>query len=61
MPRCHVDDIAQFALANGVAVVPSSVFYPAQTSNSALRLDFIHASETQLAQATVLLVEILIA
>jgi DNA-binding transcriptional MocR family regulator len=61
MPRCNVDSIAQSALANGVAVVPSSVFYSGQTVTSALRLNFTHASETQLVRAAKRLVEILIA
>lgn len=61
MPHCDVDNIAQAALDNGVAVVPSSVFYQDQTTTCALRLNFTHANETQLVQATQRLVEILIA
>ena len=63
MPKCNVEKIAQSALNNGVAVVPSSVFYQKHyaSSTSALRLNFTHANETQLVQATQRLTEILIA
>jgi DNA-binding transcriptional MocR family regulator len=61
MPNCNVDHVAQSALANGVTVVPSSVFYSGQQASSALRLNFTHATEVQLMQAAERLVEILIA
>jgi DNA-binding transcriptional MocR family regulator len=65
MPKCDVDKIAQSALNNGVAVVPSSVFYHEQNVTSppisALRLNFTHANETHLVFAAERLLEILVA
>lgn len=62
MPNCDVNTIAQSALANGVAVVPSSVFYHKQPAlKAALRLNFTHVNEEKLSQAVNRLSEILIA
>ena len=52
LPDCDIDALAESALENGVAVVPSSVFY--QDSNnvkSALRLNFTNANIEELAEA----------
>ena len=52
LSNCHVLTLAQAALKNGVAVVPSCVFYPAkQKQVSALRLNFTNASEEELVVA----------
>lgn len=43
------DELARRSLSQGVAVVPSSVFYPQnENTQSALRLNFTHANSSQL-------------
>jgi len=52
LPDCDVDALASAALASGVAVVPSSVFYQdAQGKPSALRLNFTNATTEALDEA----------
>jgi DNA-binding transcriptional MocR family regulator len=49
LPQCDVDALAKSALAQGVAVVPSSVFYHDKTcQTSALRLNFTNATVEEL-------------
>lgn len=49
---CDILAVAQAALKNGVAVVPSCVFYqPKEKQVSALRLNFTHAREEELVLA----------
>ncbi len=52
LPDCDIDAVAKQMLDKGVAVVPSSVFYPDNTKkNSALRLNFTNAEEALLKEA----------
>ncbi len=52
LPECDVDALAKSALENGVAVVPSSVFYHDRTcQKSALRLNFTNANKQALGVA----------
>lgn len=52
LPDCDVDALAKSALAQGVAVVPSSVFYQNRTCVApALRLNFTNASVEELGVA----------
>lgn len=52
VPNCDTLQLANTALKNGVAVVPSCVFYQPQENHlSALRLNFTHASEEELTLA----------
>lgn len=53
LPTCDVNTLAKTLLKNGVAVVPSSVFYPAhmEGSYSALRLNFTNAEPEALVKA----------
>ncbi len=51
-PQCDTFALAQTLLANGVAVVPSPVFYPDTASASAgMRLNFTNAQPEQLTEA----------
>ncbi|MGD8109291.1 PLP-dependent aminotransferase family protein [Vibrio sp. TRT 17S01] len=57
LPPCDTFFLAQTMLENGVAVVPSPVFYPQENdASSALRLNFTNASPQQLKQAVIRLV-----
>jgi 2-aminoadipate transaminase len=52
LPECDVDALAKSALENGVAVVPSSVFYQNRASViPALRLNFTHSNIKELGEA----------
>lgn len=52
LPECNVDALAKSALENGVAVVPSSVFYHNRAGKpSALRLNFTNANTRALSVA----------
>ena len=52
LPECDVDTLAKSALENGVAVVPSSVFYQDRTNvTPALRLNFTNANKGELCDA----------
>jgi len=51
LPKCNVDALAKSALENGVAVVPSSVFYQDNNAASALRLNFTNANTEELNDA----------
>jgi len=51
LPACDVNALAQSALEQGVAVVPSSVFYHHNGDKPALRLNFTNATSAQLAIA----------
>ena len=52
LPECDVDALAKSALENGVAVVPSSVFYQNRASvTPALRLNFTHSNIEELGEA----------
>jgi DNA-binding transcriptional MocR family regulator len=52
LPDCDVDALAKSALAHGVAVVPSSVFYQTGAMvKPALRLNFTNATVQQLSDA----------
>lgn len=53
LPTCDVDLLAKTLLENGVAVVPSSVFYPShfKTPHTAVRLNFTHAEPEALVEA----------
>jgi len=52
LPACDVDALAQAALENGVAVVPSTVFYQERSDVApALRLNFTNATEQELGEA----------
>jgi DNA-binding transcriptional MocR family regulator len=49
LPECDVDSLAESALSNGVAVVPSSVFYQNRINiEPALRLNFTNSNEEEL-------------
>lgn len=49
LPEYSVNSLATHALKNGVAVVPSIVFYPSKDQiSSALRLIFTHARNEEL-------------
>lgn len=49
LPACDTYKLAEHALNQGVAVVPSKVFYhSSQVQPSALRLNFSHCSETDI-------------
>lgn len=51
-PQCDTFALAQTLLANGVAIVPSPVFYPDTASASAgMRLNFTNAQPEQLTEA----------
>lgn len=61
LPPCNVDKVAQAALENGVAVVPSSVFYQQRgEAQPALRLNFTYASKIQLEIAAKRLTQVLV-
>ena len=52
IPDCDVEALAKSALDQGVAVVPSSVFYQDRSgAASALRLNFTNATEAELGEA----------
>jgi len=52
LPQCDVYALAQAALEEGVAVVPSTVFYQQRGDVApALRLNFTNATQTQLSDA----------
>lgn len=52
LPECDIDALAKSALENGVAVVPSSVFYQeGEESMPALRLNFTNATIDELGDA----------
>lgn len=52
LPECDVESLAKSALAQGVAVVPSSAFYQHRHNvPPALRLNFTHATEVELEEA----------
>lgn len=52
LPECNIDALAKSALENGVAVVPSSVFYQEkEESIPALRLNFTNATIEELSDA----------
>ncbi|RJX75247.1 PLP-dependent aminotransferase family protein [Vibrio sinensis] len=52
LPECDTFELAKQLLANGVAVVPSPVFYPEQDqSTAALRLNFTNANPEELTEA----------
>lgn len=52
LPQCDTFALAKSLLSNGVAVVPSPVFYPQhQLASSALRLNFTNATPDELEEA----------
>lgn len=52
LPPCDINRLAAAALEHGVAVVPSSVFYPQDVNaEPALRINFTHATEQELVVA----------
>ncbi|NVC61744.1 PLP-dependent aminotransferase family protein [Vibrio sp. 05-20-BW147] len=58
LPECDTFALAKSLLGNGVAVVPSPVFYPAgQKAQAALRLNFTNATPEQLKEAVTRLAE----
>lgn len=61
LPDCDVDQLAATLLESGVAVVPSSVFYPAITGAplSAVRLNFTHAEPDALVDAVTKMANVL--
>lgn len=52
LPECDSYELAKSLLENGVAVVPSPVFYPSsEGQKSAIRLNFTNANEEELVEA----------
>lgn len=52
LPDCDTFELASTLIANGVAVVPSPVFYPKpEGSPAALRLNFTNAKPNELVEA----------
>lgn len=52
LPECDSYELAKSLLENGVAVVPSPVFYPSsEGQKSAIRLNFTNANEDELVEA----------
>ncbi|WP_162048668.1 aminotransferase-like domain-containing protein [Vibrio taketomensis] len=52
IPACDTFELAKSLLSNGVAVVPSPVFYPQpEQARAALRLNFTNATEAELTEA----------
>ncbi|EOD81125.1 Aspartate aminotransferase (AspB-4) [Grimontia indica] len=52
LPNCDTFELAKELLKDGVAVVPSPVFYPQpEAAKAALRLNFTNATPTELAEA----------
>ncbi|WP_281545524.1 PLP-dependent aminotransferase family protein [Grimontia sp. SpTr1] len=52
LPSCDTFELAKELLKDGVAVVPSPVFYPQpEAAKAALRLNFTNATPTELAEA----------
>ncbi|OEE59986.1 GntR family transcriptional regulator [Enterovibrio norvegicus FF-33] len=52
LPECDTFALAKSLLSNGVAVVPSPVFYPKpESADAALRLNFTNATNEELAEA----------
>ncbi|WP_325894684.1 aminotransferase-like domain-containing protein [Grimontia sp. NTOU-MAR1] len=52
LPNCDTFKLAKELLKDGVAVVPSPVFYPQpETAKAALRLNFTNATPSELAEA----------
>ncbi|KLV04108.1 GntR family transcriptional regulator [Photobacterium aquae] len=60
LPECDTFALAKTLLANGVAVVPSPVFYPeAHPAQAALRLNFTNATAEELQEAVRRLTDVL--
>ncbi|MGF1711948.1 PLP-dependent aminotransferase family protein [Vibrio kagoshimensis] len=60
VPECDTFKLAKTLLSNGVAVVPSPVFYPkADEAKAALRLNFTNANPEELTEAVKRLAEVL--
>lgn len=60
IPECDTFELAKTLLSNGVAVVPSPVFYPkADEAKAALRLNFTNANPEELTEAVKRLAEVL--
>ncbi|MEZ9577808.1 MULTISPECIES: PLP-dependent aminotransferase family protein [unclassified Vibrio] len=60
IPECDTFELAKTLLSNGVAVVPSPVFYPkADEAKAALRLNFTNAKPEELTEAVKRLAEVL--
>ncbi|MBE1273552.1 PLP-dependent aminotransferase family protein [Enterovibrio baiacu] len=60
LPECDTFALAKTLLANGVAVVPSPVFYPAHDkAKAALRLNFTNATPDELEEAVKRLAKVL--
>ena len=58
IPECDTFELAKSLLGNGVAVVPSPVFYPdAHGAKAALRLNFTNANPDELREAVSRLAE----
>lgn len=58
IPECDTFELAKSLLGNGVAVVPSPVFYPdANGAKAALRLNFTNANPDELREAVFRLAE----
>ena len=52
LPNCDTFELAKELLKDGVAVVPSPVFYPQpEAAKAALRLNFTNATNDELADA----------
>ena len=61
IPACDTFELAKSLLSNGVAVVPSPVFYPQpDQARAALRLNFTNATEAELTEAVTRLAQGLI-
>ncbi|MEF1311105.1 PLP-dependent aminotransferase family protein [Vibrio mytili] len=60
IPECDTFELAKSLLANGVAVVPSPVFYPeGSEEKAALRLNFTNATPEELVVAVTRLAQVL--
>ncbi|MGP8305752.1 aminotransferase-like domain-containing protein [Vibrio sp. YIC-376] len=60
IPECNTFELAKSLLANGVAVVPSPVFYPENSEvKAALRLNFTNATPEELTVAVTRLADVL--
>ena len=60
IPECNTFELAKSLLANGVAVVPSPVFYPeGSNARAALRLNFTNATPDELKIAVTRLAHVL--
>ncbi len=60
IPECDTFELAKSLLANGVAVVPSPVFYPEGSEvKAALRLNFTNATADELRVAVTRLADVL--